>query len=143
MPSSPTTTTRPAWWNDRYDSAWDRVKGALRRDVEQTRHDLGLERAVDLHQDVGDTVKQGIGAEPIPPGKIPNMRDEDWEEGARYGYGAGLSQGHHEHAAWGERLETDLRRDWERMAPQRRWDDVRSHVKRGFEHARRHAGSAT
>ena len=36
-----------------------------------------------------------------------------------------------------------LRRDWERISPQRAWDDVRSNVKQGFEHARRGSSSST
>lgn len=135
-----TQAARPNWWSERYDSAWDRVKEALRRDVEQTKHDFGARDAADLNQDVGDTVRQGLGKDPIPPGDLPN---EDWESSTRYGYGAGLSQAHHQHAAWGDRLEADLRRDWERISPRRAWDDVRSNVKQGFEHARRGSSSST
>ena len=31
----------PNWWSKEYDSAWDRVKAAFRRDWEQTKHDFG------------------------------------------------------------------------------------------------------
>ena len=75
------------------------MKEALRRDVEQTKHDLGARGAADLNQDVGDTVRQGLGKDPIPPGDLPN---EDWESSTRYGYGAGLSDAYRPHAAWGD-----------------------------------------
>lgn len=58
------TSTLPAWWSDIYDSAWDRVKGALLRDLEQTRHDLGFARCRDLQQGALDTVLQALGWEP-------------------------------------------------------------------------------
>ena len=31
---------QPAWWKEEHAGAWDRVKEAMRRDWEQTRHDL-------------------------------------------------------------------------------------------------------
>ena len=50
-----------------------RVKEALKRDLEQTKHDLTLgKKGEDLDQGVGDTVKQAIGKEPIPPRHIKN-----------------------------------------------------------------------
>jgi len=42
---------------------------AMDRDLEQTKHDVTRGRkGRDLDQDVDDTVKQGLGKEPIPPG---------------------------------------------------------------------------
>jgi hypothetical protein len=46
---------------------------AMDRDLEQTKHDLTRGRkGKDLDQDVDDTVKQGVGADPIPPKSTPN-----------------------------------------------------------------------
>lgn len=132
-----TTSNRPAWWNDRYDSAWERVKGALTRDLEQTKRDFGSDRSAELNQDVGDTLKQAMGKEPIPPKGVPNPPDPDeWAGGARYGYGAGLADDWRTHAAWGDELEGSLRRDWDSMKSGRSWDQVRDRVRTGFERAR-------
>lgn len=44
------------------------VKEALKRDWEQTKSDLtGHKKGQDLDQNVGDTVKQATGKEPLPP----------------------------------------------------------------------------
>ncbi|HLL25517.1 MAG TPA: hypothetical protein VK427_25445, partial [Kofleriaceae bacterium] len=60
--------SKPNWWNQEHDSAWDRVKDAMKRDWEQTKSDLTFGRTgTDLDQDVGDTVKQMAGKEAIPP----------------------------------------------------------------------------
>ena len=43
------------------------VKEALKRDVEQTKHDLtGGKKGEELHQNAADTVKQAVGKEAIP-----------------------------------------------------------------------------
>jgi hypothetical protein len=43
------------------------------RDAKQTKHDVTRGRkGEDLNQDVKDTVKQGMGREPIPPKNVPN-----------------------------------------------------------------------
>lgn len=132
-----TSSSLPAWWNDRYDSAWVRVKAALLRDLEQTRRDLGSHRDHELRQGAGDTILQALGREPIPPSGIPNAPDpEAWEAGLRYGYGAGLSDRYQSHGAWTEHLECDLRDDWDRMKSGQSWDAVRERVRDGFEHAR-------
>lgn len=50
----------------------DRIKEAVERDVEQTKADLPGVDGRDLDQNVGDTVKQAAGKEPIPPKDRPN-----------------------------------------------------------------------
>ncbi len=69
------TTTRPAWWNDQHTSDWDRVKAALRRDWEQTKADFSVDGAVDLNQNVVDTVKQAAGKAPVPPPPMKTRAD--------------------------------------------------------------------
>ncbi len=46
-------------------STWKRIKEAMRRDWEQTKHDFDKKAGRDLDQNVGDTVKQIAGKEPI------------------------------------------------------------------------------
>ena len=50
----------------------DNAKEALKRDLEQTKADMPGVDGEDLDQDVGDTVKQAMGKEPIPPADRPN-----------------------------------------------------------------------
>lgn len=51
----------------------NKVKEALKRDLEQTKHDLtGGRKGEDLDQDVPETIKQATGKEPIPPRHVPN-----------------------------------------------------------------------
>lgn len=50
----------------------DDVKDALKRDWEQTKHDLPGMEGKDLDQDVDDTVKQAAGKEEPPPAHVPN-----------------------------------------------------------------------
>lgn len=54
------------------DHKADKVKDALQRDLEQTKSDLPGLHGNDLHQGVGDTVKQPTGKEPIPPADEAN-----------------------------------------------------------------------
>ncbi len=71
-----TTSKNPDWWTDYDTSAWDRISAAMRRDWEQTRHDLSGGRAgADLNQNLEDTVGQAAGRRPIPPTDVPNPLD--------------------------------------------------------------------
>ncbi len=136
------TNWKPAWWTEDYDSGWDRAKEALRRDWEQTKHDLHLKGGHELNQGIADTVKQAAGKEEIPPNDraIPPKVIGEWNDlelPTQYGYGARSKYGS-QHTAWTTELESTLRSDWEegREATGREWNDVREHVRRGFEYRR-------
>lgn len=58
---------------DKKPSRAGKVKEALKRDLEQTKHDLNKKTGQDLNQGVGDTLKQAAGKEPIPPPFVPNL----------------------------------------------------------------------
>jgi hypothetical protein len=121
----------PNWWNAEYDSGWDRVKAAFRRDWDQTKHDFGGDEP-DLKQDIGDTVGQATGRKPIPPGAQPNF--EEYEPAARFGYGARRQYGSR-YSAWNNELENQLRQDWEATADTNAgWDRYRYAVRRGWEY---------
>jgi hypothetical protein len=49
-----------------------KVKKAFERDWEQTKHDFSKKAGEELHQGVGDTVRQAAGTEPVPPQHVPN-----------------------------------------------------------------------
>ena len=127
----------PAWWSEDYSSAWDRVKAAFKRDWEQTKHDLA-HRGRDLDQDVPDTLKQAVGAEPIPPGNMPNPKahdDEEWdriESSGRFGYGARRYFGKDD-GEWNERVESKLRAEWDKLGTSERWERARAGVVSGWE----------
>lgn len=132
-----TMSKNPNWWNDSYSSAWDRAKEALRRDWEQTKADVS-DGGQELNQDVGDTVKQALGKQPIPAGRAPNRDNSgpsfgDWdsaEPALRYGYGA---RRYYTDADWNDELEHKLRRDWESSGSDSTWDRVKNAVRRGWE----------
>ena len=129
----------PKWWNKEHDSAWDRVKDAMKRDWEQTKSDLtGGRKGRDLDQDVDDTVKQAAGKQAIPPTPMknpPDVDDKDWkrvEDDYRYGVGARQQYGN-EHRDWDDNLEGKLKEEWGDLKSGRTWDEVKSSVRRGWE----------
>jgi hypothetical protein len=129
---------QPAWWNEAHANAWERVKEAMRRDWEQTKHDLHLKGGHELNQAMADTVKQAAGKEPMPPidrANPPKVIGEwnDDELPLEYGYSARNHYGPDRN--WSEEMERALRREWEAgRAPSRRgWDEVRDAVRHGYE----------
>lgn len=135
------TNKNPTWWNDEHTSAWERVKGALKRDWEQTKSDLGA-GGRDLDQDAGDTVKQAMGKQAMPPADRPTpsaRRDEreDWdrvEDDHRYGVGARHWYGQ-DGADWDDRVESKLREEWGDLKSGRTWDEAKGAVRRGWDRA--------
>ena len=123
--------TNPSWWNKQHDSAWDRVKAALKRDWEQTKADFS-KHGHELNQGAGDTVKQAAGKEAIPPGSVPNMTWEQAEPSLRFGVGAHEQYGT-EHKSWNERVETKLKDEWTSLKDGRTWEDVKASVKRAWD----------
>lgn len=87
----------PSWWNKDHDSSWDNIKGAFRRDWEQTKHDFGSKSARDLDQSAGDTIQQAAGS-----GDADFERNE---KAFRYGHGA---QAQYRGQAWDDKLESSL-----------------------------------
>lgn len=142
-----TAVWHPKWWTkDQHESAWERVKEAMKRDWEQTKVDFqGYGK--DLDQDVNDTVKQAAGKEVIPPLDEANQKDlkpvttpvwkwDDAEEPVKYGYQARSHFGT-EHKAWDSNLETKMKTEWESVkdGSHRAWDDVKGYVRHGYEKA--------
>ncbi|MFO1499355.1 MAG: hypothetical protein U1G07_13330 [Verrucomicrobiota bacterium] len=121
----------PTWWGTQYDSSWERVKAAFRRDWDQTKHDLGGNEP-DTDQNVKDTVKQAAGKEPIPPRGVPSF--EQNEPAYKFGYGA---RQHYatQYQTWNDKLESQLRSDWETAREGKHdWDDYRSSIRRGWDY---------
>ncbi len=130
--------TKPKWWTDQHTSSWERVKEALRRDWEQTKHDFSDKHGHELNQDVGDTVKQAAGKEAIPPNDRANPPRvigswDDVEYPIGYGYGARLTYGQR-HASWNDDVERELAKDWDDTPGNGKqpWDRVKPWVMRGW-----------
>lgn len=125
----------PKWWTPENDSAWDRVKEAMKRDWDQTKHDFGGHEP-DTNQTIGHTVKQVSGTETIPPRGVVTY--EEWEPAYRFGYGARQRYGKEmdEYEDWDEELETNLRRDWETIASNRKqtWMQDRAAIRYGWDY---------
>jgi hypothetical protein len=137
--SDSTQYRNPSWWTDSHTSGWERTKEALRRDWEQTKADL-TDGGRELNQDVGNTVKQATGKEPIPPGNVANAPDswQELEPAMRYGHGARQHYSNAEWDAWNERLEARLRDDWKSSGNEESsWDRVKHAVRRGWESVKR------
>ncbi|APR85456.1 Hypothetical protein A7982_10805 [Minicystis rosea] len=138
------TTWHPTWWSNDDDDAWARVKEAIRRDWEQTKHDLHLPGGHELNQGASDTVRQALHRQPIPADDRPNPPKvigtwDDIEGPVAYGYGARRRYGE-QHPDWSERLEMDLRLEWEKGKQdlRRAWDDIKRHVQHGYDYSRKH-----
>lgn len=123
----------PNWWNAKHDTAWDRVKSAMKRDWEQTKADFSKKHGEELNQGAGDTVKQAAGKEPIPPGNMPNpssKKTESWDDvepAYRYGVGAREQYGA-QSPSWDSRIESKLSEEWKDMKSGRTWDEVKGRV---------------
>lgn len=138
-----TTNWQPKWWSeDKHGGAWNRVKEAVRRDWEQTKNDIRVGGA-DLDQNVTDTVKQAAGKEPIPSKYVANPQGgtgaswDDVEEPMRFGFGARQQYGA-QYTQWDDKLEHKLQSEWEdaKAATHRKWSDIKSHVRTGYDRAR-------
>lgn len=130
----------PTWWTEQYNSTWDRVKEALRRDWEQTKSDLSMPTGRELHQSAMDTILQAIGREPLPLPHQPNSapQDSNWhmdEPAMRYGYGAGLH--YPQQAGWTAEQEASLKQEWSGLRKDLSWESIKHAVRHGWEAGRR------
>ena len=120
----------PEWWTDENDSAWERVKMAMKRDWDQTKHDLGGNET-DTNQKIGNTARQAAGKEAIPP--RGEKAQDDLEPAYRFGYGARSEYGD-EHPEWDEELEARLKNDWESLDSTRNWETDREAIRYGWDY---------
>jgi hypothetical protein len=125
------TYKNPTWWTKDNDSSWDRVKAAMKRDWDQTKHDFGGKEP-DTDQKAGNTIRQAEGKEAIPPRRQPTY--DELESASRFGYGAHMGYGK-KHSAWDADLENQLKSDWEQLEPTRRdsWRENREAMRYGWE----------
>ena len=123
----------PQWWNDANDSAWDRVKLAMKRDWDQTKHDLGGKEP-ETNQTIGHTTRQASGKEVIPPRGEPAY--EELEPAYRFGHGARSKYGE-DYPEWNDNLETRLENDWSEMYPTRSesWLQDRAAMRYGWDYS--------
>ncbi|HVY71619.1 MAG TPA: hypothetical protein VHH73_16930 [Verrucomicrobiae bacterium] len=120
----------PHWWTNDHDASWERVKAAFQRDWDQTKHDFGGNQP-DTRQGAGDTVKQAVGKEAIPPRGEVNY--EKVEPACRFGHGARSYYGAR-FQKWTPELERELKRDWRATYPERRWDVDVANIRYGWDY---------
>lgn len=126
----------PSWWTGDHSSAWERTKEALRRDWEQTKADVS-DGGKELNQNASDTVKQAAGKEAIPGGNLANPSRGGWDDaepGLRFGVGA---RAYHRQGDWDDKLEGDLRKDWESKHGEGTWERIKAAVRHGWDSAKR------
>ncbi len=133
------TEQRPTWWTEQHATAWSRIREAVRRDWEQTKHDISNTSGHELNQDIGSTVLQSIDRQPIPPGDRPNPPRiiGDWEDielPISFGYAACHVYGA-QHPVWSSELEGLLKRDWiaSHAPADQGWGDAKRWVRQGYE----------
>jgi len=136
------STSRSYYYDDSSMDTWDRVKEALRRDWEQTKHDFGVKGGHELNQGIADTVKQAMNKEPIPAADKPNPPKVigSWDEAEypiSYGYSARGTHGG-EYPTWSVDLERRLETSWKAPSdrPEHAWSHVKHLVRYGYEHDR-------
>jgi hypothetical protein len=135
----------PTWYKPEHAISWDRVKEAVRRDWQQTKHDLHA-GGHELNQKGTDTLKQAVGKEAIPsinranPPKVIGELVGEWEVVElpfEYGYSARHQFGS-THATWNDDLARDLQGEWEASARASKasgpWDQVKPYVRHGYEY---------
>jgi hypothetical protein len=122
--------TNPKWWTPENDSAWDRTKAALKRDWDQTKHDIGGNEP-ETNQKVSNTVKQAAGTEAIPPRRQPTY--EDVEPALRFGHGAHSYYGK-KYPTWNDEMEGQLKEDWMAANPSRQinWREDRVAIRHAW-----------
>lgn len=131
--------------NGQGPGTWDRIKEALRRDWEQTKHEFSSKAGHELNQDIGDTLKQAAGKQAIPYDNRPNPPRviDTWETAEpaiQLGYEA-ASYYRDGHGEWNDSLDSTLEKRWHELyGKSRDWDDVRHYVRHGYEYGRREAG---
>ena len=134
--------------NGQGPSTWDRIKEALRRDWEQTKHEFSSNAGHELNQDIGDTLKQAAGKQAIPYDNRPNPPRviDTWdtaEPAIQFGYEA-ATHNRDAYGEWSNHLDSTLADRWRQQnAKGRDWDDVRHYVRHGFEYGRREAAKGT
>src|ERR1700744_4964643 len=108
----------PSWWTEDHNRGWDKVKEAFQRDWEQTKADFSKTKGQKLDQQVGDTVKQAVGKEEIPPPGVPNHANKakdfsQVEPAYRYGVGARQHYGQDgKSSEWNDDLDGRLSNEW-------------------------------
>jgi hypothetical protein len=128
------TVKKPSWWTEEHASSWDRTREALRRDWEQTKHDLHL-GGHELNQTLDHTVAQAAGKQVTPAIDAPNPPKviAHWEEvepAIGFGYAARAHYGAR-YPKWNGELERALHDDWHDAKVS--WNEIKGYVRHGYE----------
>ena len=88
----------------------------MKRDWDQTRHDLGSDEP-DTNQSIGHTARQARGKEITPPRGEPTY--EEMKPAYHFGCAAHSKYGS-EYSEWNDNLEIRLAKDWRAIEPTRK-----------------------
>jgi hypothetical protein len=125
---------KPSWWSDVHASGWERAKEAVRRDWQQTKHDLHL-GGHELNQNLDHTYTQAVGGEAIPPIDAANPPKvlgpwQDAEMAIGFGYSAKTHYGDR-FPEWNSTVEGILEKDWKsEILP---WEKIKGYIRHGYE----------
>jgi hypothetical protein len=116
---------------DNAGNAWDDFKDAVRRAWEDVRDALDMEDDYIEHEPFfrshyDERYRNGL-------------RDYAWYEPAyRFGYISALDEHYDRYNTWDDRLEADIRRNWEasEYAAESTWDEIKDAVRRGWDSVR-------
>lgn len=112
-------------------NAWDDFKDAIRRGWEDVRDAFDMEDDYMEHEPFFRSHYEQ---------SYRNSRhDFDWYEPAyRYGYISGVDERYDNYPTWDDRLESDIRRQWEasEFAAESTWEEIKDAVRRGWESVR-------
>lgn len=131
---SATLMNKPSWWTDDRTDDWEHAKEAVRRDWEQTRHDLHL-GGHELNQNLRHTLAQAVGSEALPAIDVANRPQviATWQEAEvaiGFGYAARTYFGH-QYPEWTSALGRTLEHEWKNQAMP--WKAAEILVRHGYD----------
>jgi len=134
---------QPSWYKPEHGIEWERVKEAVRRDWQQTKHDLHMKGGHELNQKGSDTLKMAAGRESIPsindanPPKVIGDLDGEWER-VEPSFEYGFAARRHFGGGWSADVESNLKTEWQRAGQTSRdadaWDRVQPFVRHGYDY---------
>ena len=122
----------PKWWSQENEAAWERVRPAMKREWDETEHDVETSGNPDTNSISSHMARQARGKQATLPQN--QLTYEEMEPAYRFGYGARLAY-RAEYPQWDDLLERRLREDWRILDPARnhRWEKFRDAVRFGWD----------
>ncbi|MFI5298000.1 MAG: hypothetical protein ACHREM_07870 [Polyangiales bacterium] len=127
------TSSNPAWWTERHQTAWERVKDAIKRDWRKMKGAVGHPIGHEPDGVGASTASRGAnGVRDLSvhlPSKSRSWKDA--EPAVRFGGGARAYFA--EDTEWDTDLDRRLAVEWTRFYPNRPWYQERDDARHGWE----------